>query len=261
VIAVTVAMPTVAALLTSLRMYARLAVTKNAGWDDAAISVALLASIGTTVTMIAQTSHGLGQHISEVKKPDLKLYLREFWAMIIVYNISLTFTKLSILFQYLRIFPQKPFRMATFTVMGIVICYALWRFFSAVFTCVPVQAFWDHSIKHKTCQNRNALSMASTSLNMTTDIIIALLPLPVLNKLQLPSRQRFALMGVFALAGLVVIISILRLPALHVLMTSTDTTYQNPMAAIWSSIEINVGIMCSCLPTLRCLFPKIFRSA
>lgn len=96
---------------------------------------------------------------------------------------------------------------------------------------------------------------------MATDVTIAVLPLSVLNKLQLPSRQKWALMGVFALAGLVVIISILRLPSLMDLWKSKDTSYLNPMVMIWSCVEINVGIICSCLPTLRCLFPKIFKAA
>lgn len=76
--------------------------------------------------------------------------------MIIMYNLSLTFTKLSILLQYKRLFPQKGFKLAVHLVMGVVVIYALWRFFSAVFTCAPVQAcelfsfyyflrtFWGH---------------------------------------------------------------------------------------------------------------------
>lgn len=181
--------------------------------------------------------------------------------MIIVYNLSLLCTKMSILCQYLRIFPQKSVRMATYTVIGIVVAYAIWRFFSAVFTCNPPAAFWDHSIKEKTCQDRLALSLASTTLNMITDIMIALLPLPYINRLQLPRSQKLALLAVFALAGLVVIVSILRLPALYHLLHSKDITWENPMAAIWSSIEMNVAIICSCLPTLRCLFPKLLRAA
>lgn len=32
---------------------------------------------------------------------------------------------------------------------------------------------------------------------------------------------------------------------------SSDPTYDNPPAATWSSVETNVGIICSCLPLLR----------
>ncbi|USW52099.1 hypothetical protein Slin15195_G054180 [Septoria linicola] len=261
VVAVCVMMPILAAFSVGMRAYARFLVQKNAGWDDCFILVSILFSIATTVTIIAQVETGLGKHMREISKPDAMRNQRDFFVMIIVYNISLTFTKLSILLQYKRLFPQKGFKMAVHIVMGAVVVYALWRFFSAIFTCSPVAAFWDHSIENSTCQNKFAIAMASTALNMASDLAIACLPLSVLHKLQLPSRQRYALMGVFALAGVVVVISILRLPSLVNLWKSKDISYQNPMVMVWSCIEINVGIICSCLPTLRCLFPKIFKAA
>ncbi|KAH8725893.1 hypothetical protein GQ44DRAFT_207239 [Phaeosphaeriaceae sp. PMI808] len=60
----------------------------------------------------------------------------------------------------------------------------------------------------------------------------------------------------------VCIVSILRLQSLVAISNSEDPTYDNPPAATWSSVEINVGIICSCLPCLRPLlnkcFPRIF---
>lgn len=68
-------------------------------------------------------------------------------------------------------------------------------------------------------------------------------------------------MAVFALGGFVCIISILRLPFLYAGIHTDDVSYHNPMAAILSNIECNIGILCSCIPTLRCLFPKMFNNA
>ena len=60
------------------------------------------------------------------------------------------------------------------------------------------------------------------------------------------------------------IVSILRLVYLYPISVSKDVTWDNPMAAIWSSVEVNTGILCSCLPTLKgCIsrfFPKLFNS-
>lgn len=55
-------------------------------------------------------------------------------------------------------------------------------------------------------------------------------------------------------------VSVLRLQSLYVISQAKDVSWNNPMAAVWSNIEINTAIMCSCLPTLRCLFPHIFKS-
>jgi len=101
--------------------------------------------------------------------------------------------------------------------------------------------------------------------------------MPVLERLQLPKRQKYALIGVFALGGLYVIIqefdhsqlltscysvciiSILRLSSLHVIATSTDPTYDNAPIAYWTSIESNVAIICACLPSLRGFLTTFFK--
>lgn len=54
----------------------------------------------------------------------------------------------------------------------------------------------------------------------------------------------------------VCIVSILRLQSLVAISNSTDQSYDNPAAATWSSVETNVGIICSCLPLLRPLMTK-----
>ena len=58
--------------------------------------------------------------------------------------------------------------------------------------------------------------------------------------------------------------SILRLQSLVAISNSEDQTYDNAPAATWSSVEINVGIICSCLPCLRPLVarfpPAVFSS-
>lgn len=52
--------------------------------------------------------------------------------------------------------------------------------------------------------------------------------------------------------------SCLRLYHLYVLVKSNDLPWYNVQAAAWSSIEINVGIVCACLPTLRPLLKSAF---
>ena len=58
----------------------------------------------------------------------------------------------------------------------------------------------------------------------------------------------------------VCIVSILRLHTLVAISNSTDQSYDNPAAATWSSIEVNVGIICSCLPLLRPLIQMVMVS-
>jgi hypothetical protein len=60
------------------------------------------------------------------------------------------------------------------------------------------------------------------------------------------------------------ITSILRLHSLYVIAHSTDVTWDNVGAATWSSVELNVGIICACLPTIKPVlshfFPRLLQS-
>lgn len=54
------------------------------------------------------------------------------------------------------------------------------------------------------------------------------------------------------------IASCLRLHALYIVSISQDITWDNPGTATWSSMELNIGIICASLPTLRALLAKHF---
>lgn len=52
--------------------------------------------------------------------------------------------------------------------------------------------------------------------------------------------------------------SIIRLHALVTFVTSHNPTWDNFPVSLWSTVEINVGILCTCMPTLRLLLIRLF---
>ncbi len=52
--------------------------------------------------------------------------------------------------------------------------------------------------------------------------------------------------------------SIIRIPALVTLGRSKNLTWDNFEAGMWSTIEVNVGIICICMPTLRLVLVRLF---
>ncbi|USW46702.1 hypothetical protein Slin15195_G000210 [Septoria linicola] len=260
VLAVVLTMTVVACVFVGMRIYARLGMARNAGADDLCIVVSMLFAIATTVTMIVQVQTGMGRHAKDIEPHEVVANLKAFWVSTWVYNLSLTLTKVSILFQYLRIFPQKWFRISTWTLMGVIVTYGLYVVCSGIWLCRPIAFFWDPTIVGGRCLNRFNVWFANAGLNIATDIATTVLPLPVLNKLELPKRQKRALMLVFALGGFTCIISILRLQSLYIISNTKDVSWENPLAAIWSCVEMCTAIIASCLPTIRCLFPRLLKA-
>lgn len=89
--------------------------------------------------------------------------------------------------------------------------------------------------------------------------------MPVLKNLNLPSQQKRALIFVFAIGGFACAVSIIRLHSLAQLTTSKDLTYDNADTATWSAGELNISLVCACLPALRPvisrLLPGIFATS
>ncbi|KAK6505891.1 hypothetical protein TWF481_007780 [Arthrobotrys musiformis] len=67
-------------------------------------------------------------------------------------------------------------------------------------------------------------------------------------------------MGIFGLGLFVCVVSILRLHALITLEPSQDPTWDQAATTCWSSIELNIAIICASLPTLRPVVGKVFPS-
>jgi hypothetical protein len=93
-------------------------------------------------------------------------------------------------------------------------------------------------------------------VNIFIDFLLIALPIPALQKLNLPRKTKQSLIFVFAAGGGGCIISIFRLYSILALASSTNKEYDNATTAIWSTAEISVGLICACLPALRPLFSR-----
>lgn len=123
--------------------------------------------------------------------------------MAITYAVTMTFVKLSILLQYLRVFvPFREGSLPLFTaihacIWGTVIFYLL-EIFTLIFQCNPREKIWNPLITTGHCLNSIALYQASGVFNVLSDFAILTLPLPTVWNLQMSLRRRLLLMGVFA---------------------------------------------------------------
>ncbi|KAL4866041.1 hypothetical protein BDV12DRAFT_187754 [Aspergillus spectabilis] len=160
--------------------------------------------------------------------------------------MSLTLTKASIIFLYLRIFVTPKFILAARIVLGVIVIYGLWTVISAFLNCLPVNSFWDTSIPGK-CIPKAFLWFFNAGMNIATDIAVLILPVPVLSHLRLPRRQKFGVILIFATGGLYASLSKCKFQSID-----------NGPIATWSQIELNMGIICSCLPPLQPLLTRIF---
>lgn len=132
------------------------------------------------------------------------IHSKLLYASVIVYNLGLMFVKDSILYQYLRFFVARNYRRAAWGLIGFITTGGIVMAVTASVSCLPVPFYWDKSIEGGRCVSLVAFWFALAAFNIVTDLSVWLLPMPVLKSLQLPRKQKYSLIGVFALGGLYV---------------------------------------------------------
>ena len=118
----------------------------------------------------------------------------------LVYALSLTFTKLSILCLYIRVLTYEYARRGAKIVLGIVIVSHLWIIIGLCTMCIPMDAFWDLSKRATAYCHSMDIFWSHAGLNIVTDFMIFMLPLTVLHKLRILRNQKIALYIVFLIA-------------------------------------------------------------
>ncbi|KAI6367518.1 hypothetical protein MCOR25_004883 [Pyricularia grisea] len=236
------------------RIYTRAFILKSFGLDDWAALISLLFTLACGIIVGVNAKYGCGKHIWTVSNADLQQFYINFYFSIVLYNVSILFTKTSFLLQYYRVLAttrsMKRLYLA-FLVLVVSTCIAF--LFVAMFACTPISDFWSFSEK-RNCLPNFTIYYAQAGANIGTDVIIIALPLPALWKLRINHAQKLGLLGIFSLGFFGTIISILRLTFLT---DSPDVTWNNAVSSSWSTAEISIGLMCASLPSIRPLVGKI----
>ncbi|KAI9843053.1 MAG: hypothetical protein M1838_002885 [Thelocarpon superellum] len=250
-------------IIVAARLLIRLFLVHNPGPDDFFIVVAWVFAVTFSVYIPIQISYGMGKPASTLTREQYRDYLEHFYPTVIMYTISINVTKVSILQQYLRFLVKKPIRRACWALMWLVVLYATISVNLCIFTCTPVSYFWTQAVDTSGghCMNELGLWLANAFFNIISDIAILVLPMKALYQIHLPRRQKLALIVVFAMGFIVCCISLYRLQSIFSVSNSPNVTESNVVAAIMSTVESHVAIICASLPALRPLVSKLIPGA
>ncbi|KAN0073148.1 hypothetical protein V8E54_008368 [Elaphomyces granulatus] len=251
-----IAFISLATFTVAIRVYSRMPLVKHMGLDDVAILVSLAFSLGSFVSQAGEAMAGMGMHLADIPPDIVTKQFIWLYVSMPLYQISLCSTKISILFQYLRVFSITRIRTICLIMIWVLGTFVLTAVIRTILTCIPVSKFWNPT-QPGHCLNKEAMWFSHSVFHILTDVILLILPMPVINSLQLPKRQKYGLMFIFALGSFVCVSTILRFHSLQIAAVTQDPTYDAPGAAAWSAVECNVAIICASLPSLKALISKM----
>ncbi|GAB1315510.1 Rhodopsin domain-containing protein [Madurella fahalii] len=250
--------PIFAAILTALRIYTRLVLIKQHFWEDFIIVVAMVCSVIMSVSNQLAVLYGSGRHFETITRTEFVEFLKVGIAIAQLYSLCHLFLKLSILLQYVRISVMPSERRLCQALIALLCTGYITFILLRMVRCIPFAAQWDRGIPGARCFfNTTWFFFASQAWNMVMDFVILVLPLYLLRHSNAPLIQRVLIGIVLAFGGSACVVSALRLRTLHPSTTSADPSWDKVPSAIYALIEINVGICCASVVTLRPLFYRL----
>ncbi|KAG6354991.1 hypothetical protein INS49_004072 [Diaporthe citri] len=250
-------------VVIAIRFYVRtfMGDTGSVGPDDWIILATFILGIPSTlIATLGAGGHGLGRDIWTLSFNDITLFAKYFYVLQILYVVGLPMVKLSLLFFYLRVFPARPVRRVLWGTIVLILLYTVTFLFISIFECTPISFFWESwDGEHKgKCLSLHAISWIQAAVSVALDVWMLAIPLSQLPGLKLHWTKKVSVGLMFFVGTFVTVVSILRLQSLMKYASSTNVTWDNTSVAIWSTIELNVGMICTSLPTLRLLAVRVW---
>lgn len=271
IIATAIACSVLSTFFVAARIYTRSRIDRAIGWDDYIVLATLPLCIACGVLLGIASRYGKGVHAWDIPSDLREQYLRWIFIASGTYLPSLLGYKMSILCLYLRIFSvSRPFQYCTWAVMFITIGYLFSDICTWIFGCQPIAKNWIPDLPGH-CILTVKADYGYGSLNFITDLLIFCLPLPMVWRMQLSSKDKLGVSVIFRIGSmyvqlpcpmvfqrrvatvslLIFVLFNIRNWAVAIVRFVYVVRDLNTENFIWSIIEINTGLICACVPVLK----------
>ncbi|KAL4908639.1 hypothetical protein BDW74DRAFT_166236 [Aspergillus multicolor] len=267
ILAIVGTLTALAALLVLLRCYVRLFVLRRFYIEDGIMVASMVCSFGVLACFVGESHHGLGQFYAAIfANGDFGELSKWFWGHAIIIVLGISLVKISIGFFLLRFTTQKKF-LKQF-IIGSLVFLALFTIacmLTLILQCIPPEAAWDSEVAQK--EGTKCYSPATylkigkfnSSINIVTDFLYATLPVFMFHDIQVNRRTRASLMCILSLGYFACAAAIVK-AVLQSRIYQEKEAYRDANYHIWNSVELNVGIIAACFPTIKPLAKSLIGS-
>ncbi|KAA8564337.1 hypothetical protein EYC84_011281 [Monilinia fructicola] len=259
--AVSYAFISLTVMTIAVRSFSRWYTKISFGLDDLFILIAAILSIAYTAIILVEVQDNFyGQHIGKSDSQHLEAYMKGLYLLAITYPVALSMSKLSLLALYWRVFAVTGGRIPILLAGGVNGAWGFAALFVGIFSCHPIQGFWDSSIPAK-CINYPVFFTSNEAFTILFDIVVLFIPVWFIAQIKRSVGERISISSTFLLGLVVTVVSAIRLWRLVVAqrLPSLDSTFNEIDAGLWAIIELNLWILVASIPTFRPLLGKISR--
>ncbi|RAL05380.1 putative integral membrane protein [Aspergillus ibericus CBS 121593] len=260
--AVAAAFMSVACVTVILRCYVRGWIVRAFGWDDWAMVVAMLFYGMFSGCMIGGAIYGTGRRFKDLEPHERVTAMEYWWFCEIAYCFSAVACKISVCIFLMRITVRRIHIWILWTVMVMTVVAGMVFMFIMLLQCKPLTYFWTRKAFSSTytghCMDIQiviAMTYVYSGFAALCDFTVGILPIFLVRKLHMKQKTKMAVVGILSMACIASSATIIRIPWVHT-FADWDFLYATVEIALWSNIEIGLGITAGSLATLRPLLRK-----
>ncbi|KAK2603648.1 hypothetical protein QQS21_004121 [Conoideocrella luteorostrata] len=197
--------------------------------------------------------------------PIGELLTNHYWiettfASLILYSLSHMFTKMALLTLYHRIF--KPVLLARWAIWLGTIAVILFYLSTAIgyigLCARSGKPIWETMSMVGCSNNVLLISKAQGWYGLISDIYILVIPLWLVYGLNLTTKRKAAVMVVFSTGLAACVISAVSLVKRYdTVEQGADRTWENSLLFLYGTLEICIGLICSCMPVTMVVFKQL----
>ncbi|KAE8356025.1 hypothetical protein BDV28DRAFT_145526 [Aspergillus coremiiformis] len=270
-VAVAIVLAVLALISFTLRVWCRFG---RSAWgaDDWIMTFAVVPFFVTVIGFIGSSVNGIGSHLTRFQVPEKEPYLSEalkyYFIFQIGYILSIIPIKLSISWMLIRIAEGRMiYILLQYVVMALIVMINFLTLVLILTNCKPIKAAWNLSLYiggGGYCRPLSVLeniNYVTSSVNIATDWITALMPIPLIWNVQLNLRTKILIVILMGLGVLASVAACVRLGYSVKPNASLDFTYITSKVCIWSYVEDAIGMLAGNVATLRPLFRRFLDRA
>ncbi|KAG5912599.1 hypothetical protein E4U53_005255, partial [Claviceps sorghi] len=208
--------------------------------DDYMAMLSAIFALTYSILCIVQTKYGLGLPIKLRPAENIGPYSRVNFAGRPIYQLGISFFKIALLISYLRLLQgtdRKTYRMVVWATIAVVLLAHVGCALSLIFACTPVEKSWKPWLAGS-CLKPGPSFTGYAVVTIISDVVVAVLPIPVLLKLNVRLEKKLGLIAIFMLGLFTTVCSILRYLQIDRIQNGDGNS---TMLVLWGTIEFNVG--------------------
>lgn len=211
------------------------------------------------MSKIVDTSSNLippGEDVSQYSEAEIKSRITGSKYVLVVEQmqiVTIWLVKACLLIMYFRmttVLPQRKLVVATSIYVGV--SFVIMEILYLGVWCRPFSQYWavpTHSIQCSAATNH---LITNAVFNISSDLIILSIPMPLLFKVRLPLKSKLSLMGIFMIGAFTVVAAAL----------NKYYSFLNPFGndwVLWYLRESYTALLCANLPLIYPLVQRIFK--